>query len=179
MNVLKTAGAIVMALSLAAIAASDEPPTPQVTPEHEALGVWVGGWSGEGDMKAGLFGEGGPMTWTETCSWFEGSHFHVICRSEGTGPMGPSKGLGVIGYNPDKGVYTNYGIDSTGWSGYSEGTRDGDSWTFTSTEQMAGKTYHSRFTMVMGKDDAMSFSWEMSEDGEQWMVMMDGTSTKQ
>lgn len=178
MNALKLACAVCAVLAMAGAVSGEEPMAPQPTAEHKALEAWVGSWHGEGDMKAGPFGPGGPMSWTEQCSWFEGSSFHVVCRSEGTGPAGPMKGLGIIGYNPGKGVYTHYGVDNTGWAGISEGSRDGDVWTFRSKEEMGGKTYHTRFSMTWLSASKMKFSWEMSEDGTDWMVLMDGTSTK-
>jgi len=169
---------MVMVVMFAAVAAAQEPAAPQPTAEHKALEAWVGTWSGQGEMKPGPFGPGGPMSWTEECSWFEGGGFHVICRSQGTSAMGPMKGLGIIGYNAEKKVYTHYGVDSTGWSGFAEGSREGDTWTFQSKEMMGGTTFHSRATMTMTSPTTMSFSWGVSEDGSTWTVMMEGTTTK-
>ena len=118
------------------------------------------------------------MTWTEDCSWFGEAGFHVVCKSKGTGPMGPTKGLGIIGYNPEKKVYTHYGVDTGGWAGLSEGTLTGDAWTFSSSDTMDGKTYHSRFIMKMESPTRMAFQWEMSEDGTNWTVMMEGVTEK-
>ena len=92
--------------------------------------------------------------------------------------MGAMKGLGIIGYNGERKVYTHHGVDSSGWSGYSEGTRSGDTWTYQSEEMMGGKTYHTRFTITMKSPTQMVFTWEMSEDGSNWMLLMDGTSEK-
>jgi hypothetical protein len=169
---------ILLLLEPAAVFA-EEPAAPQPTAEHEALEMWVGSWSGEGELKPGPFGPGGPMKWTENCSWFENGNFHVICRSEGTSPMGEMKGLGIVGYNPAKQVYTHYGVDSTGWSGYSEGTKSGDTWTFRSQEMIGGTTYHTKMVMTMSSPDTTTFTWEMSEDGSSWTVLMSGTNTKE
>jgi len=180
MKALKSTVGIALALfvTAATTAIADEPQMPQMTAEHESLGMWVGTWSGTGEMKPGPFGDGGPMSWTETCSWFEGGKFHVVCKSKGEGPMGPMKGLGIMGYNAEKKVYTYYGVDNTGWSGYSEGTRSGDTWTYQNEELMGGKTYHSRFTLAMKSDTKITMTWEMSEDGANWAVMMEGTSKR-
>jgi hypothetical protein len=169
---------VVLVLACAAVAVADEPLAPQPTPEHKALGSWVGSWSGQGEMKPGPFGSGGSMQWTEECSWFEGGEFHVVCRSDGTSFMGPTRGLGIIGYNPGKGVYTRYGAGNNGWSGYSEGTRTGDTWTFRSEETMGGKTYHTRFTMTLVNPKRMDFAWEMSEGGSNGVVLMDGATVR-
>jgi hypothetical protein len=92
--------------------------------------------------------------------------------------MGPSKGLGISGYNAEKKVYTHYGIDSQGWNGHSEGTREGTLWTFESEELMGGKTVYSRFTMNMVSKSKMKFTWDLSEDGKSWTTMMKGSSKR-
>jgi hypothetical protein len=171
-------GVCLAALLGAAALAGETMEMPKPTAEHEMLGQWVGQWAGKGEMKPGPFGEGGPMSWTETCSWFEGGKFHVVCKSEGTGPMGPTKGLGIVGYNPDKGVFTHYGVDSSGWSGYAEGTRSEQKWTFQSKETMGGQTFHSRFMLELVSPTRMVFTWQMSQDGENWMTMMEGSTEK-
>lgn len=152
---------------------------PQPTEQHKALEMFVGKWAGDGEMKPGPFGPGGEVKWTEECSWFGGAGFNVLCKSQGTTPMGPMQGLGIMGYNPAKKVYTHYGVDTNGWAGMSEGTRTGDSWTYHSEDVMEGKTIHGRFTMTMESPTRMSFTWAMSEDGETWNEMMEGVSEKQ
>jgi hypothetical protein len=118
------------------------------------------------------------MTWTEDRSWFEGSAFHWVCRSSGTSPMGPMKGLGFVGYKPEKKVYTHYGVDSSGWSGYAEGTRTGDALEFQSQETMGDMTFPSRYRMTFVSPTTTEFTWAMSEDGTDWVVMMEGTSER-
>jgi hypothetical protein len=172
------AGVCLAALLSAAALAGEAMEMPEPTAEHERLGAWVGQWAGQGEMKPGPYGEGGPVSWTETCSWFGGGKFHVVCKSEGTGPMGPMKGLGIVGYSPEKKVFTHYGVDSTGWSGYSEGKHSDKTWTFQSEETMGGQTFHSRFTLELESPTRMVFTWQMSQDGESWMTMMEGSSEK-
>jgi hypothetical protein len=169
---------LIVLLAAAATLAEEAVESPQPTAEHKELARWLGSWSGSGEIKPSPFGPGGAMTWSEDCSWFGGGEFHVLCKSKGEGPTGPMVGLGIVGYNPGKNVYTHYGVDSSGWSGYAEGTRSGDTWTFTSTETVEGATFHSRFAMIMESPTKMTFTWEMSEDGESWTTMMDGVSTK-
>ena len=118
---------VALALLSISIAFAGEPAgPPQPTPEHKALEIWVGTWTGSAEMKPGPLGPGGPISWTEECSWFGGAGFHVFCESKGSGPTGPTQGIGIMGYNAQKKVYTHYGIDSDGWSGGGEGTRSGD-----------------------------------------------------
>lgn len=169
----------IVLVAAAAVVAQEPPEMPKPGPEHAALGSWVGSWAGDGELKPGMFGEGGPMSWSEECSWFGNGRYHIVCKSEGTGPMGQMKGLGIIGYDPNKQVYVHYGIDDGGWMNHSEGKRDGDKWTFKSKEKMGDTTYYSRMNMTMESAEKIVFSWEMSEDGETWTTLMDGASVKQ
>ena len=165
-------------LLVTVIGTAQEAAGPQPTAEHKALARWLGTWSGSGEMKPGPFGPGGPMAWTEECTWFGGGEFHVVCTSSGKGPMGPMKGIGIIGYDPEKKAYTHYGVDSSGWAGFSEGQRSGETWTFKSRETMGGKTFDTRFSMKMESPKRMSFTWQVSEDGSTWTTLMDGATEK-
>ncbi len=105
---------------------------PKPSPEHARLGYFVGKWTAEGEMKPGPMGPGGKMTSSDNCEWFEG-RFSVICRSEGTTPMGPTKSIGILSYSPEEKVYTYYGVDNSNMTMASvpRGTLRGDTWTYT------------------------------------------------
>jgi len=157
------------------VQAQQGPPKPG--PEHQKLARFVGKWNGKGEMKPGPFGPGGPMTWTEECEWFSGN-FSVVCKSEGNGPTGAMKGLGVMGYNPEEKSYTYYGLDNSGWQDHSKGSVKDKVWTYTSTSMMGGKTFHSRMLITEVSDTKQTFTWDMSEDGKTWNTMMTGESSK-
>jgi len=179
MRIIRFVTVLAFALFATAVCLAEEPPAmPQPTEEHKLLAKWVGQWSGEGEMNPGPFGPGGRMTWTEECEWFGGVEFNVVCKSKGEGPMGPMKGLGIIGYDANKQVFTHYGVDSGGWANYAEGTRSGDEWTFQAKEKMGDKVFHSRFKMKLASPTQIDFVWEVSEDGKTWVAMMDGMSTR-
>jgi hypothetical protein len=167
--------ALALVAGLCFAQAQQGPPKPG--PEHQRLARYVGKWTGKGMMKAGPLGPGGPMTWTETCEWFAGG-FNVVCRSEGKGPMGEMKGLGIMGFSLDDKVYTYYGIDNGGWADHAKGTVNGKVWTYTSAARLGGKTLHSRFTLTEVSDTSQTFKYEMSEDGKTWNLAMDGESSK-
>ena len=93
--------AVVFVLAASPLLAEETIEKPQPTAEHKKLELWVGKWTGTGEMKSGPFGPGGPMTWTEECSWFAGAGFNVVCKSSSDTPMGPAKGLGIVGYHPE------------------------------------------------------------------------------
>ena len=166
---------LALAGGLAAAQAPQGPPKPG--PEHQKLARFVGTWNGKAEMKPSPFGPGGPMTWTESCDWFEGG-FSVVCKSDGKGPTGPIKGLGIVTYNPEEKTYTHYGVDNMGWSSLSKGSVSGKVWTYTSKGTMGGKTNYERFTITEVADNKQSFTWAVSEDGKTWKVMMEGESSK-
>jgi len=179
MRAVRVVAVVALGFVCSTLASAGEPPAmTEPAAEHQVLEHWVGTWKGNGEVKANPFGPGGEASWSDECAWFGGPKFHVVCRSEGTGPTGPMQSLGIMGFNVSKSVYTHYGIDNNGWSGYSEGTRSGDTWTFHSEEAVGDVTYHSRFTITMESEDRMTFSWSMSEDGDSWKTLMTGASER-
>jgi hypothetical protein len=160
-------------------AAAQAPETPKPGPEHERLGYFVGKWNAEGEVKPGPMGPGGKMKTTDTCEWFEG-RYSVICRSEGTTPMGPSKNLGILSYNTEEKVYTYYGVDNSNMTMASvpKGTVRGDTWTYTDEGTMGGKKFKSRVTIKELSPNAYSFRMEMQGPDGKWMPMVETKNTK-
>src|SRR6266508_3873092 len=95
--------ALVITSSVGSLGAQAPPQKPG--PEHKKLDYFVGKWTSTADMKASPFGPGGKMTASDTCEWFQGG-FAVVCHSEGTGPTGPTKGIGIMGYSLEEKKYT-------------------------------------------------------------------------
>lgn len=153
---------------------------PKPGPEHKRLGYFVGKWNAEGEMKPGPMGAGGKMKSSDTCEWFEGQ-FSVICRYEGTGPMGPSKGIGILGYNTEDKVYTYYGVDNSNMTMASvpKGTLRGDTWTYTDEGTMGGKKVKSRVTIKELSPTEYTFRMEMQGPDGTWAPMMESKNTKQ
>lgn len=143
-----TAFVAVTVSCLVGVAAAQQPQAPKPGPEHQKLAYFVGTWNSSGEMKASPFGPGGKMTMTERCEWFEGG-FAVVCRSDGTTPMGPGKGLAIMGYNSQEKVYTYYAVDNSpmNMANVPRGTVQGDTWTYTDEAMMDGKKVKSRFIL--------------------------------
>jgi hypothetical protein len=155
------------------------PQAPKPGPEHQRLGYFVGQWTAEGEMKPGPMGPGGKISSTETCEWFEG-RFAVICRSEGTSPMGPGKNLGILSYSAEEKVYTYYGVDNSNMTMTSvpRGTVQGDTWTYTNEGMMGGKKVKSRVTIKEMSPTSYTFKMEMQEADGKWTPMMESKNTK-
>jgi hypothetical protein len=169
----------VVSVSGLQFAAAQAPQAPKPTPEHARLGYFVGKWTAEGEMKPGPMGAGGKMTMTDNCEWFEG-RYSVICRSEGTTPMGPTKNIGILGYSTEEKVYTYYGVDNSNMTMASvpKGTLRGDTWTYTDEGMMGGKKVKSRVTIKELSPTEYTFRMEMQGPDGKWAPMMESKNTK-
>jgi hypothetical protein len=178
LHALAAVGALTIGSIQVAGAQEHQPSKPG--PEHEKLGYFVGKWKAEGNVKPGPMGPGGKMSTTDTCEWFEG-RYSVICRSEGTTPMGPTKSIGILGYNTEDKTYTYYGVDNSGMTMASvpKGTRQGDTWTYTDEGTMGGQKYKSRVIIKELSPKSYSFKMEMQGPDGKWMPMVESRNTKQ
>lgn len=173
-------GGLAAALLVAAGAEADEtagPPKPG--PEHKKLGYFVGDWRTEGEMKPGPMGPGGKFTATDKCEWFEGG-FAVVCRSEGKGPGGPMKSLGILSYSAEEKVYTYAGTDSMGiaMTTVPRGTIQGSTWTYHDESMMGGEKMKSRVIIKELSPKEYTFAMDMQGKDGKWMPMMESKSTK-
>jgi Protein of unknown function (DUF1579) len=170
-------GSTLAVFAIGSLGLAQAPPAPKPGPQHKPLGYFVGKWKTEADIKPGLMGPGGKMTSTDSCEWFTGN-FHVVCRSEGSGAMGNMTSIGILGYSDLHKAYTYFGADSIGSTDVAQGQKKGNTWTFTSTSSLGGKSFQSRFTIVETSPTVQTLKWEASEDKKTWNVVMEGKSTK-
>jgi len=172
-------GAVAIVLASAGLVVAQAPEAPKPTPEHAKLAYFVGSWTGDGEMKPSPIGPGGKMKMKDHCEWFEGK-FAVVCHNEGTGPLGPMKGIGILSYNAEEKVYTYYGVDNTGMTMMSvpRGTVNGKTWTYTGEDKMQGQVIKSRYTVQEVSPTSYTFKWEMQGEGGAWLTIAEGTSKK-
>ena len=97
------AAALVVLVAVGGAVAQEGAPKP--APEHKRLAYFAGTWNFQGEAKASPMGPGGPITFKETCELMEGG-FALVCRSEGKGPMGPTKSVSIMSYDVEKKAYT-------------------------------------------------------------------------
>jgi len=162
-----------LALAFFALTWAQEAPKPG--PEHERLGFWVGNWTTEGEVKENPMMPAGKMKSTDRCEWFEGK-FAVVCHTEGDGPAGSMKSIGIMSYSPELKAYTYYGLDNSGMTMTSvpRGKIDGKTWVYDDESMMGETTVKSRYTIVETSDSSYTFKWEMQGPDGQWMTIMDG-----
>ena len=147
--------------------------------EHERLGYFVGNWTNEGRINENTMGlPTGKFNGKDKCEWFEGK-FAVVCHSEGTGPMGPTKQIGIMSYAAMEGVYTYYGNESTGMAMTTipRGTVEGKSWVYNDESKMGDSMVKNRYVMDIKSDTTYTFKWEV-EGSDGWATVMEGTVKK-
>jgi hypothetical protein len=174
MTVLLAVCMMFLAISIQA-QAPQGPPKPG--PEVQKLDYNIGTWKVEGEAKP--FGPmpGGKFTATEKCEWYSGGFF-VMCHSGGSGPMGPSKGVSFMGYDPNEKVYTYHEFTSTGEAIDSKGTVNGDTWNWTAESKMGDAKISVRVTIKEVSKTEYTFKLEMSQNGGEFSVVEEATGHK-
>ena len=173
---------VVCSLGLAVVcftfAQAQEAPKPVA--EHERLGFWVGDWTNKGEVMENPMMPSGKFTSTDHCVWFEGK-FSVVCHTEGEGPMGAMKSIGIMSYSPELGVYTYYGTESTGMAMTSvpKGKIDGKTWVYNDEMTMGEATMNSRYTIVETSASSYTFKWQMQSPDGEWMTIMQGKGKRE
>jgi hypothetical protein len=174
---MKTITMISAAWLVLAAAALAQMEMPKPAPEHKKLDIFAGSWTLDGDVKPGAMGPGGKMTETEKCDWMDGDFF-LVCHSDFKGVMGGGSGVSLMGYSTADKSYTYREFNSWGEFTDSKGSLNGDTWTWTNDEKMGGTSWEGRFTMKITSPSSYDFSYEMSQDGAKWTLIMDGKATK-
>jgi hypothetical protein len=149
-------------------------------PEHDQLKYFVGKWTTEGDMKPSPFMPAGKFSSMDTCELFTGG-FYVVCHSDGKNPMGAMKGLGIMGYDPVKKIFTYYGIgNQMPTADVSDGKKEGDNWVYTAVmDDGSGKKILGRYTMSNITPTTYVSKFEMAPEGStDWKTIMEAKSTR-
>ena len=166
---------LTMILTAAAAIAQMTPSGP--APELKKLDFMSGDWTAEGTTNSPGSAPG-KFTQTSHAEWLEGNYFLVAHNEGDYGAMGKAKELAVMGYDPHRKVYTYHAFSSVGEAGDSTGTVDGDTWIWTSNEQMGGTTMKGRYTMKVLSPTSYTMKYELSQDGTSWITAMEGKATK-
>ena len=148
-------------------------------PEHEKLGFFVGKWKSEGEVMENPIMPGGSFTAEDDCRWFEGK-FAVVCDSEGKGPTGKMKALGIMTFSAEDQAYIYYGLDNSGMamSSLPKGTVQGETWTYHDESSIGGVTVKSRYVIDQLSPKSYSFKWEMLGEDGSWQTVMKGKATR-
>jgi hypothetical protein len=147
-------------------------------PEQQKLNYFVGTWTSEGDLKPGPMGPGGKVTSNDDNQWMDGGFFVVMHATFKITGMGSGTGIAFMGYDPQEKVYTYDEFNSMGEANHSKGTVEGDTWTWTNDMKMGPQTMKARYSMKIVSPTSYTFKYEVSPDGTNWTMVMDGKATK-
>lgn len=149
-------------------------------PEVKKLDYFLGNWSIEGTVAQGPWGAGGKFTSTATSEWLPGDFF-VEGRADFKMPPeigGEGKATSIMGYDTNESVYTRDEFNSLGRHDLSKGTVNGDTWTWTSSQNYGGQEIKQKMTIKALTPASYTMKFELSMDGTSWMTFMDGKATK-
>lgn len=169
------AAALVALGALGVVFAQGKPP--QAGPEHKRMAVFSGVWNFSGEAKASPMGPAGPVTFKETCELLEGG-FALVCRSEGKGPMGPSKSVSIMSYDLEKKAYTYTAAENNMPVFTALGQVAGPKWTWSTEANMGGKPMKTRVTITEGGATSYSFQMELSLADGPFATVMEGKATR-
>jgi Protein of unknown function (DUF1579) len=136
---------------------------------HERLEVLVGRWKTEGQTR----GEPLRVDATDTYEWLPGGYglLHTVDARMGDDKV---EGAEIIGWDPDRGVYSTLYFGSDGRAAYEAELTEEDGalvWRM--------RSEHDRFEGTFDDDrSVITGHWEQLENGE-WRAWMDITLTKQ
>ena len=162
--------------ALAAMAYTNAKPAPEL----QKLDYFVGEWLTEGTIAPGPWGAGGPFSWTENTKWMSGNFF-LVGHWDFKMPSelgGPGEEIFVIGYDAHRNVYTFDAFSSLGLHQISEGSVNGDTWTWTSRAAYGAQTVHQRMIMKVLSPTSYILKFEISEDAKTWKTFMEGKAVK-
>jgi hypothetical protein len=148
--------------------------------EVKKLDYFVGAWTVEGTIGQGPWGAGGKFTSTDTSEWMPGKFF-VERHSDFKMPPelgGEGKAVAYLGYDINEGVYTFNEFNSEGRRVNSKGSVNGDTWTWTSSQNYGGQEVQEKTTIKVLSPASYGLKFEVSVDGTNWMTFMDAKVTK-
>ena len=166
---------VITVLLLTTVFGQEQAPKPG--PELQKLNYFIGSWTSEGDMKPGPMGPGGKVSIKDDASWMDGGFF-VVFRSTLKSAMGDGTAIAFMGYDPQEKLYTYDEFNSAGQAVHSKGTLDADTLTWINEMKMGPPTVKARFTQKMVSPTLYSYKFEMSPDGTNWNLVMEGKATK-
>jgi hypothetical protein len=166
-----------LSMLLLAVATSFAQMMPPPGPELKKLDYFSGTWSMDGDVKPGPMGPGGKATGTSKYEWMEGKYF-MVSQTSHSGVMGEGVETAYYGYDANKKIYTYDSFSSVGEHNIATATLDGDTWTWLFDANLGAATAKGRFVMKTISPTSYTYKLEFSQDGTNWVLVMDGKATK-
>ncbi len=150
---------------------------PKPGPEVEKLAYFIGAWSSTGQLKPSPLGDGGDTKGRESCGWMPGKFF-VGCMMMSESPMGRIQTEAIMGWDPDKKVYSWTSFDSMGRHETATGVLENGVWTWSSDMKIGDKTMKARYVIRDTTPEGYAVRFETSADGKEWKPLMESQVTK-
>jgi hypothetical protein len=149
--------------------------------EIKKLGLFLGSWNVEGELKPGN-GYGvpaGKVTQVERFQWMPGEFFLQMNR-DGKGSTGDFRHMVQFGHDPGAKKYTLSFFDlTTGGAVSGTGTNNGNTWTWMNTgHTFDGKGFQERCTVALVPNASYTIKCDTSTDGKNWSPSFEGKATK-
>jgi hypothetical protein len=158
--------------ALALAQAPPEPPKPG--PEHKKLEYFLGTWKTEGEVKANPYMPAGKSVSTATFTLGPGGFF-VEWRGEGE--KYPTT-YGIMAYDSQAKVYTQFYASSAGLVGGGTATVDGNTWTWTLEDKWFGQAFKGRTTVTAKSASQFTVKYEYLDPNGSYVTISEGTATK-
>ena len=152
---------------------------PGPTEAHKKLETFAGNWSGTENMHPSPWAPEGTTATGYSKSRVDLDGFVVISdyHQENEGKTTYS-GHGIYTYDQKAQCVALYWFDCMGTKpNVFRGTFEGETITLISDESTEGGPHFSRFHYDLGTPGKMTYSMEVSENGEDWKTFVDGTYT--
>ena len=171
---IRSAVAVILICGFTALSLTQTPPErPKPGPEHKKLEVFLGTWKVESEIKPNGYVPAGKGITTETYTLGPGG-FWVERRAEGQIPAT----FGIIAYDSYAKAYVSYYASSVGLVGTGTGSVNGDTWTWTVEDRLAGQAVKGRTTITFPSAARYTLKYEMLDPNGRYVTILEGIATK-
>jgi hypothetical protein len=144
------------------------------------LAVMVGRFMNEGVVEAGAMGPNSPamkVNGIDECKW-TADGFGLVCTE--IADIGGRKEVetDVAYYDPISKRYEYHGIRNTGETNNQTGSVNGDTWTWLGQGSLAGRVFHTRYTMKFVSKNSYEYTEEWGEGDKPMELGMRGKCTR-
>ncbi len=171
--------AIIVLLLGVAIQAQTPQLPPKPGPEVKRLAYFTGNWKEQGEAMPGpMMGPGGKVSSSAKWEWMPGGFFVVGHAAMDSSEGSKGQALMIMGWDPQKKMYTYNSFASNGETTSAVGTVNGDTWTWTADTMTGSATFKVRVTIKEVSKTQQTFKMEYSSDGTTWTPGIESTVTK-
>jgi hypothetical protein len=140
---------------------------------QERLARMAGSWR----IEERYAGDSAIYVKTSTCELFAGGR-HLVCHSEAETPIGPSKSIGILSYEPMDRTFVQYAIASVGVATLIKGTVSESAWIGTTEFAFNGQMVSARVTVNDATPGSWTYQMEAALGGSRSIVIHEAKATK-